>query len=254
LNFLSLLKRNLIYKLKKKINIDLQQNVDSSSLNKLFEFYNTDKADTVYNTIKKTNEDGHGFSKFYEDHLKIFKKNKINILEIGSFSGASAAAFAKFFPYSNVYCLDINLINFKFSSERIHTYGIDSSNNKMMLEFLNKIDFFNKISFFDIIIDDGSHKLSDQLNSLNFFYKYVKKNGYYIIEDYKHPNYFNHLNDVDELKIDEILINLKKKKFFFSKLISSEALNNLINTTEKIFEYKGKSSISNIVFLKKNNF
>ena len=45
----------------------------------------------------------------------------------------------------------------------------------MLHNFLNKIDFFDKIKFFDIIIDDGSHMLSDQLFSLDFFYEYVKK-------------------------------------------------------------------------------
>ena len=253
LNFFSLFKRNLIYKFQKKEDIDLHRDLDISSLDKLFTFYNTDKANSIYDTDKKITENGHGFSQFYEDHLKIFRNKKINLLEIGSFSGASAAAFSKYFPNSQIYCLDINLINFKFRSKRLHVFGTDTSNKKMMLKFLDKIDFYNKIKFFDIIIDDGSHILSDQLNSLNFFYKLVKKDGFYIIEDYKHPDYFDHLNDVDELKIGEIINNIKNKKFFYSKFISMDVMTNLFNTTEKIFEHKGKTNISNIAFFKKNN-
>ena len=75
-------------------------------------------------------DQGHGFSKFYENHLEIFKNKKIKILEIGSYSGASAAAFVKYFPNSEIYCLDINLLNFKYSSKKIYPFGIRFFNKK----------------------------------------------------------------------------------------------------------------------------
>ena len=46
---------------------------------------------------------------------------------------------------------------------------------------------------FDVIIDDGSHYLSDILFSLKTFFKLVNKGGFYVIEDYKHPNYYKEL-------------------------------------------------------------
>jgi arginine deiminase len=100
LNFFSLFKRNFLYKFKKKINIDLQENINILSLDKLFTLYNTDKANLVDSGTKQ----GHGFAKFYEKNLNHFKnKEKINILELGSFAGASAAAFSKYFPNSLIY-------------------------------------------------------------------------------------------------------------------------------------------------------
>ena len=36
-----------------------------------------------------------------------FQQKKINLLEIGSFSGASAASFAKYFSNSSIFCIDI---------------------------------------------------------------------------------------------------------------------------------------------------
>ena len=89
LNFLSLLKRSLIYKLKKKVNVDLD-GIEYSSLDKLFSHYGTDKSE--YSNDKKNKT--HGFSRYYEKHLSFIKDKKIKILEIGSFSGASAAAFS----------------------------------------------------------------------------------------------------------------------------------------------------------------
>ena len=42
----------------------------------------------------------------------------------------------------------------------------------------------NSFEKFDIIIDDGSHYLSDILFSLNFFFKLLNQGGTYIIEDF----------------------------------------------------------------------
>ena len=119
MNFLSLYKRRLLYKFKKKINLDLNKEIKINSLDELFSFYNTDKANK-WNFDKR---EGHGFASFYEKHFKNFKKNKLNILEIGSFSGASAAAFSKYFPSSNIYCLDVNISNFKYLSDQIKVFG-----------------------------------------------------------------------------------------------------------------------------------
>ena len=246
LNFFSLFKRNLLYKLKKKINIDLVD-IKEDSLDKLFTYYNTDKA----NFINNGKDRGHGFAKFYETHLNSFKHKKIKILEIGSYSGASAAAFIKFFPNAEIYCLDVNLLNFKYSSKKMHVFGMNSSNNKMMLKFLSKIDFFETIKNFDIIIDDGSHIQSDQLNALNFFYKHVCSGGFYIIEDYKFPNYFEHLNDVDDLKIDELVKKINNKESIKSELLSENTIKNLIRDNKKIYEYKGNTKNSDIVFFEK---
>ena len=107
------------------------------------------------------------------------------------------------------------------------------------------------IKHFDIIIDDGSHKQSDQLIALNFFYKYVRSGGFYIIEDYKFPNYFRDLNDVDDLKISEFIKKIYNNEKIFSKLISQHTIDDIVNTNEKIFEYKGNSEHSDIVFFEK---
>ena len=210
MNFFSLLKRGLIYKLKKKINVDLD-GIDYSSLDKLFSHYGTDKSE--YSKDKKYRN--HGFSKYYEKHLSFLKNKKIKILEIGSFSGASAAAFSKYFSNSEIYCLDINISNFKYYSKKIHVFSIDSSNPEMIKKFLKKINLKENFKYFDIIIDDGSHKQSDQLNALNHFYEYLIEGGFYVIEDYKFPNYFKHLNDVNDIKIDELTDHILKKKIIF---------------------------------------
>ena len=110
MNFFSILKRNLIFKLKKKIDIDKDIFQNNTKLEELFKFYKTDKA----NYIKSEKVQGHGYAKFYEKHFSSLRDKKLNILEIGSYSGASAAAFVKYFKDTNIYCLDINLTKFFF--------------------------------------------------------------------------------------------------------------------------------------------
>ena len=96
MNFLSLYKRQLLFFFKKKVNIDEDKNKKKSTLENLFIKYGSDKASTWNN--KKNS--GHGYTKYYLKVLEKLKKKNLNILEIGSYSGASAAAFSKFFPKS----------------------------------------------------------------------------------------------------------------------------------------------------------
>ena len=243
MNFFSLFKRNLIFKFKKKIDIDNDVFNENISLDELCSFYKTDKA----KHIKITNTIGHGYSIFYQKHLENFQNKKINILEIGSYSGASAAAFAKFFPKANIYCLDVNLTNFIYKSKQIYPYGIDATKIKMVNKFLNKINYPN----FHIIIDDGSHILSDQLNAFNIFFKFVPLDGYYIIEEYKFPEYFEHLNNTIDPTFSEIINDIKNNKNINVNLFNNETSNLLKSENLKIFEYSGEQKISDIVFFKK---
>ncbi len=248
MNFFSLYKRKLLYKIRKKTDIDLDDSFNEKSLEDIFAYYGTDKA----NFWREKNSKGHGYSKYYEKHFKQIRNQKVNILEIGSYSGASAASFSKYFPNSKIFCLDINISNFKFSSNKIHVFGTDVSSSKMISNFYKEINISSEENFFDIIIDDGSHKLSDILFSLNSFYKNLKKNGFYVIEDFMFPNYFEHLNDVDELKIDELAERIRNKKKFNSNIIEDKLKNYFKNKNNIVNVYKGNLSNSDIVFFQKN--
>ena len=238
MNFFSLIKRNTIFFLKKKINIDNHKFKKNIQLNDLFLFYNTDKSNKV-----------HGFSKFYKKHLNIYKNKTIKILEIGTATGASASSFAHYFKKSSLYCVDINLSLVKYVSKRINYFGINSSDQNMLVKLIKKLENKFFLKKFDIIIDDGSHILSDQLVALNFFFNKLNKNGFYIIEDYKFPNYFKRCKDVNEFTIDVLIKKILKRKRIKSKILNSQTINELYKS--KIYNYKGNLKISDIVFLKR---
>ena len=77
MNFFSLFKRNLIYKIRKKISID-SENFESRSLDFYFHKYGSDKA----NIFRQTQKSGHGFSIHYENKIEKFKDKKIKKVKI----------------------------------------------------------------------------------------------------------------------------------------------------------------------------
>ncbi len=246
MNFFSLFKRNLLFKLKRKISID-KDNTENKSLDELFHQYGSDKADV----FKPALREGHGFSKFYINQLINFKDKKMNILELGSYAGSSAAAFTKYFTDSKVFCFDINISNFKFTSKNIEVYGVDINNRSEILKILSKIFFKHQIKNFDLIIDDGSHKLSDILSSLKFFLGYLKIGGVYVIEDFKHPNYYKYNRDIDDILADDLLLKIKEKKFFQSTVFNKNDQKYLFDSVKGVDIFKGNLKDSDIAFLKK---
>ncbi len=157
--------KKLIFKLKKKIDLDNVSN-NQKSLNELFNFYGTDKGTNVTNPYNKKSDEkfGHGFAKFYEMHFSNFKNEKINFLEIGTWEGASIASFAKYFINANLLGLDRNF-KFKYKSKRINFYNCDTTNEKDLTRIKKEI----KNKKFKVIIDDGSHLLNDIIHNLKFF-------------------------------------------------------------------------------------
>ena len=142
--------------------------------------------------------------------------------------------------------------NYKYASKNIEVYGIDVNNEKKVEKLLNKIFLKKNFKGFDCIIDDGSHNLSDILFSLNFFFKHLKSRGFYIIEDYKHPNYYSYNKNINHILIDELLVKFKNKEYFSSDYITSEEQNSLFNSIKEISTYKGNLKDSDICFIEKN--
>ena len=248
MNFFSLFKRKILFKLKKKIFID-KENLNNYSLDDLFYYYGSDKA----NIFKKKNITGHGYSHFYKKILSSKINKKFNILEIGSFAGASAAAFSKYLPNAKIFCFDINISNFIYSSKNIHTYGLDINNKNIVRRTIQDIFKEHQISSFDLIIDDGSHNLNDIIHSLNFFFKFLKNDSFFVIEDFKLPNYYEYNNNIDHIFVDEMLENLKNKSLFKSSLLSEEDQLYLINSIMNIDVLKGNLPESDICFIRKKN-
>lgn len=115
---------------------------------------------------------------------------------------------------------------------------------------------------FDLIIEDCSHKLIDQIICFAENFKNLKRGGVYVIEDLNFPEIhekFNPTNETINLKI--ILKKIQINEKISSKFINKEELEKIRNDTESISFYKcanknnylieGLCDYSEIAFVKK---
>ena len=73
----------------------------------------------------------------------------------------------------------------------------------------------------------------------------------YIIEDYKHPNYYKYNRNIDHLLVDQIFVNLNDKKSFTSNIFNDDDQKKLISSIKMIETFKGNLIDSDISFITK---
>ena len=130
----------------------------------------------------------HSYLPLYDNILKRKKITAKNVLEVGVYGGGSIILWKDYFPYADVYGIDIvpykeipkDLYNF----ERIKIYP-DTNAYK-------NIDYLPDIKF-DFIIDDGSHLLEDMKKFIILYSPLLEKDGILMIEDVQSPDWFNEL-------------------------------------------------------------
>ena len=131
------------------------------------------------------------YEKFFFDR----RKKQCNILELGSFYGHASASLFFYFKYSTIYSGDIYPDLFRYKSERINNFFIDtSSEDSIKKTLLNK-----KISF-DIIIEDAGHCLKDQIISLFLLFRKLNSGGLFIIEELDFPDTRKDMNINNAIK------------------------------------------------------
>ena len=105
---------------------------------------------------------------------------------------------------------------------------------------------------FDIIIEDASHVLKDQIISLFMLFKKLKPGGLFICEELDFPEKRQDMNLNNEYpSLKEILLNYMNNQSFESKYINEEDKKYFLNNVKDIKIYKGK--LNEIAIIKKNN-
>ena len=247
---------NLIY-LPKIINLD--NFVDRYGLNetkdlgKLFDFFNSDKGNQFENQYahpsKRTSSKikGHGYSIFYQKYFENLRSNNLKILEVGSFHGNASAALYFYFKKSKLFAADIYPDLFRYRSNRIENFYVNSSDENSIQK--NIIDKFS--DNFDIIIEDAGHSLKDQIISLFMLFKKLNSGGLFIIEELDFPDTRKDMNLMNEKPtLREILFKFKKeKKLLNSKYIQKNDRDNFLDSIESLEIYKG--NFNEIAILRK---
>ena len=130
----------------------------------------------------------------YSKYMDKYRTDPIRILEIGVFFGASLKMWHEFFPNGEIYGIDTfegnqgNGSHFDNSAsflseakkyDRMHVAICDQSKRDELLTFASTVE-----DKFDFIIDDGSHLMKDQQQTLGVLWSSLRPGGIYFVEDY----------------------------------------------------------------------
>jgi SAM-dependent methyltransferase len=156
----------------------------------------------------------HTYIDEYQKLLNQYRENS-TVLEIGICRGESLKMWNEYFINSEVYGIDITDIYIKdLINENKYNIIIGDACSNDILNQLNDLTF-------DVIIDDGSHRIDDQINSFNILKNRMKPNGMYIIEDVnnldntkeRYESLHNNIEIIDNRhiknRIDDVLIIYK---------------------------------------------
>lgn len=120
----------------------------------------------------------HSYIEIYEQEMS--KIDGISLLEIGVWEGHSIMMWQEYFTNSEILAIDLSKEKIKFDIDII-----EADATKPISALADKQ--------FDYIIDDGSHLVTDQIQSFELLWHKVKPSGKYFIEDIIGDNELNQL-------------------------------------------------------------
>jgi SAM-dependent methyltransferase len=114
----------------------------------------------------------------YEAHFARYVNRPFLFLEIGCGRGGSAQMWKRYFgPHVRIVGLDINPECTQFEEDQI-AVRIGSQSDTAFLQQV--LDEFGTP---DIVLDDGSHRMNDVVETFQFLYDKTAKDGVYMVED-----------------------------------------------------------------------
>ena len=120
---------------------------------------------------------------------------------------------------------------YKYKGLRLNNFFVDSSSRESIIK-----NILNQSTEFNIIIEDASHMLKDQIISLFMLFPKIKKGGIFIIEEIDFPE------KKEDMRAGQKMPDLKT---ILKKIQSNEDFNSeYINKSEKEYLISNVSSIS----------
>jgi hypothetical protein len=115
----------------------------------------------------------HGYERVYEPAFKRIRHERLRILEIGIFLGASIASWVDYFPHANIVCID--------TFQRVPPGKVPILNHRRVQWHKHDSTIPINLGRFDYVIDDGCHTHRAQRATFENFMQYVDRA--YFIED-----------------------------------------------------------------------
>jgi hypothetical protein len=121
----------------------------------------------------------HGFTDFYDAHLRARRDEVGSVLEVGVWRGASLRMWRDYFRTSQVYGIDANPVPVALASEGFLIARANAGSRDQLRRVLSDWG----TPGFDLIVDDGGHRIPEQLIALDTLWPHLTAGGVYIIED-----------------------------------------------------------------------
>jgi len=118
----------------------------------------------------------------YEAHFSRFVNRPMLFLEIGCGRGGSLQMWKRYFgPYARIVGIDINPESKSFEEDQIDV-RIGSQSDIAFLKTV--LDEFGTPS---IVLDEGSHRMNDVVQTFRFLYSRTAADGVYLVETFTRP-------------------------------------------------------------------
>ena len=208
--------------------------------------YNLDRLGTIYGTDKNGI---HSYTQHYNTHFRSLKYKRMNIFEIGlggykhpHYGGNSLRMWKRYFPYSQIYALDIYDKSF-LEEDRIRIF----QGSQVDKEIIDQV--LDEAGELDLIIDDGSHMNEHVIGSFELLFPRLKSGGIYVVEDTQTSYWTDYGGDADNLENPNTMMN------YFKCLTDCMNFIEFKNDTYRLLQFKNQvASIHfyhNIIFIYK---
>ena len=125
-----------------------------------------------YSNYKTDKVRNHSYMPVYERIFSDLRRKKVNLLEIGVYTGGCLCMWRDFFLEGS----DIEGVD-------IHCASLDRASLGDIIVHDVDIMEWSTDKIYDIIIDDASHEAHEQASTLKNLWKNVSKRGMYVVED-----------------------------------------------------------------------
>ncbi len=149
---------------------------ESNPMNDLEKYFKANTSNLIHKWMH--------YFEIYDRHFSKFRGTDVHVVEFGVSQGGSLQMWKEYFgPKAKIYGVDINPHCKKLEEEQIEIIIGDQESR----DFLQTIA--EAVPRIDILIDDGGHTMSQQINTFEELFYCIDKNGVYLCEDL-HTSYW----------------------------------------------------------------
>ncbi len=125
------------------------------------------------------------YFEIYERHLSRFRGTDVHLVEFGVAQGGSMQMWRHYFgPRCRIYGVDKNPACKQVEEDQVEVFIGDQADRKFLRGLAAKIPRI------DVLIDDGGHRMKQQIRTFEELFPSVAANGVYLCEDL-HTSYWS---------------------------------------------------------------